>query len=176
MDHGARAAGASAAAADHGSSHSMGGMNMRDKSKVPDSVKVGVGVDAIAMSPVDRTGDPGVGLEDVGHKVLTYRALMSLTPNPDTRPPQRTIEVHPTGNMERFMTSFDGATLSEGVAPIRFERNERARVVLINDTMMTHQIHLYGPFFEVVNGHTGSYTLKHTGKVLAGGTVSKSGK
>src|SRR3546814_355996 len=50
-DHGAMAAGASAAAADHGSSHSMGGMNMRDKSKVPDSVKVGVGVDAIAMSP-----------------------------------------------------------------------------------------------------------------------------
>src|SRR3546814_1338813 len=86
----------------------MGSMNMRDKSLVPDSVKVGVGVDAIAMSPVDRTADPGVGLEDVGHKVLTYRDLMSLTSNPDTRPPQRTIEVHLTGNMERFMWSFDG--------------------------------------------------------------------
>src|SRR3546814_4008884 len=83
----------------------MGSMNMRDKSLVPDSVKVGVGVDAIAMSPVDRTADPGVGLEDVGHKVLTYRDLMSLTSNPDTRPPQRTIEVHLTGNMERFMRS-----------------------------------------------------------------------
>src|SRR3546814_3009084 len=90
MDHGAMAAGASAAAG-HGNSHSMSGMNMRDKSLVPDSVKVGVGVDAIAMSPIDRTGDPGVGLEDVGHKVLTYRDLMSLTPNPDTRPPQRTL-------------------------------------------------------------------------------------
>src|SRR3546814_5252720 len=90
MDHGAMAAGASAAAG-HGNSHSMSGMNMRDKSLVPDSVKVGVGVDAIAMSPIDRTGDPGVGLEDVGHKVLTYRDLMSLTPNPDTRPPQPTI-------------------------------------------------------------------------------------
>src|SRR3546814_7499958 len=81
----------------------MGSMNMRDKSLVPDSVKVGVGVDAIAMSPVDRTADPGVGLEDVGHKVLTYRDLMSLTSNPDTRPPQRTIEVHLTGNMELSM-------------------------------------------------------------------------
>src|SRR3546814_11878180 len=85
----------------------MSGMNMRDKSLVPDSVKVGVGVDAIAMSPIDRTGYPGVGLEDVGHKVLTYRDLMSLTPNPDTRPPQRTIEVHLTGNMQRSMWSFE---------------------------------------------------------------------
>src|SRR5690606_13346418 len=72
MDHGAMgygttAGGAGMAAADHG------GMNMRDKSLVPDSVKVGVGVDAIAMAPVDRTGDPGLGLEDAGHKVLTYR-------------------------------------------------------------------------------------------------------
>lgn len=173
MDHGAMAAGAaSAAEMDHGGSHSMGGMNMRDKSKVPDSVKVGVGVDAIAMSPVDRTGDPGVGLEDVGHKVLTYRDLMALTPNADTRPPLRTIEVHLTGNMERFMWSFDGEKFSEGVEPIRFERDERARMVLINDTMMTHPIHLHGHFFELVNGHTGSYPRKHTVNVLPGGKVT----
>jgi CopA family copper-resistance protein len=173
MDHSAMAAGAaSAAGMDHGSSHSMGGMNMRDKSKVPDSVKVGVGVDAIAMSPVDRTGDPGVGLEDVGHKVLTYRDLMALTPNADTRHPLRTIEVHLTGNMERFMWSFDGEKFSDGVEPIRFERDERARVVLINDTMMTHPIHLHGHFFELVNGHTGSYPRKHTVNVLPGGKVT----
>ena len=182
MGHGAMAAGADAVTADHGGmdhsgmdhggSHSMGGMNMRDKSLVPDSVKVGVGVDAIAMAPVDRTGDPGLGLEDVGHKVLTYRDLMSLTPNPDTRPPQRTVEVHLTGNMERYMWSFDGEKFSEGVEPIRFERNERARVTLINDTMMTHPIHLHGHFFELVNGHTGSYPRKHTVNVLPGGKVS----
>lgn len=174
MDHGGAAAGAAASMAgmDHSGSGSMGSMNMRDKSKVPPSVKVGVGVDAIAMSPVDRTGDPGVGLEDVGHKVLTYRDLMALTPNPDKRPPARTVEVHLTGNMERFMWSFDGEKFSEGVDPIRFERNERARVVLINDTMMTHPIHLHGHFFEVVNGHTGSHPLKHTVNVLPGGKVS----
>lgn len=160
------------AATDHGGSHSMGGMNMRDKALLPDHVKAGVGVDAIAMSPVDRTGDPGVGLENVGHKVLTYRDLMSLTPNPDTRPPLRTIEVHLTGNMERFMWSFDGEKFSDGVEPIRFERNERARVVLINHTMMTHPIHLHGHFFELVNGHTGSYPRKHTVNVLPGGTLT----
>src|SRR3546814_3568448 len=74
--------------------------------------------------------------------------------------------------MERFMWSFDGEKFSEGVEPIRFERNERARVVLINDTMMTHPIHLHGHFFEVVNGHTGSYPRKHTVNVLPGGKVS----
>src|SRR3546814_3631965 len=127
MDHGAMAAGASAAAG-HGNSHSMSGMNMRDKSLVPDSVKVGVGVDAIAMSLIDRTGDPGVGLEDVGHKVLTYRDLMLLIPNPDTTPPQRTIEVPLTGIMERFRWPFAGDIFSEGVEPIRFARTDLARV------------------------------------------------
>ena len=178
MDHSshgaATTAGATASMAgmDHGSSGSMGGMNMRDKSLVPPSVKVGVGVDAIAMAPVDRTGDPGLGLEDVGHKVLTYRDLMSLTPNPDKRLPSRSIDIHLTGNMERFMWSFDGEKFSEGVEPIRFERNERARVVLINHSMMTHPIHLHGHFFEVVNGHTGSHPLKHTVNVLPGAKLT----
>src|SRR3546814_282800 len=116
MDHGAMAAGASAAAG-HGNSHSMSGMNMRDKSLVPDSVKVGAGVDAIAMSPIDRTGDPGAGLEDVGHKVLTYRDLMSLTPNPDTRPPQRTNEAHLTGNTESYLCASHGEQYNERLQP-----------------------------------------------------------
>ncbi len=169
-NHGSHESGQSAGG--HGSSHSMSGVAMRDKSKVPASVKVGVGVDAIAPAPADRTGDPGVGLEDVGHRVLTYRDLMALAPNPDRRPPGRTIEIHLTGNMERFMWSFDGEKFSEGVEPIRFERGERARVVLINDTMMTHPIHLHGHFFELVNGHAGHYPRKHTVNVLPGGKLT----
>lgn len=149
-----------------------GGMDMHDKSMAPPQVKVGVGVASIAMAPVDRTGDPGLGLDDVGHRVLTYRDLMSLTPNRDTRPPARTVEVHLTGNMERFMWSFDGQKFSEGVEPIRFELNERARVVLLNHSMMSHPIHLHGHFFEVVNGHAGSHPVKHTVNVLPGGRLA----
>jgi FtsP/CotA-like multicopper oxidase with cupredoxin domain len=63
------------------------------------------------------------------------------------------IDIHLTGNMERFMWSIDGEKLSERPEPIRFERNERVRLHLINDTMMTHPMHLHGHFFEVVNGH-----------------------
>ena len=176
MDHGG-AAGGAMAGMDHGSSASMAGMgmnnmNMRDKSLVPRSVKVGVGVDSIAMAPIDRTGEPGLGLENVGHRVLTYRDLMALTPHPDKRAPTRSVEVHLTGNMERFMWSIDGTKMSENPEPIRFERNERVRVTMINHSMMTHPMHLHGHFFEVVNGHTGSHPLKHTVNVLPGGKVS----
>jgi FtsP/CotA-like multicopper oxidase with cupredoxin domain len=162
MDHGASSAGG------------HGGMahDMRDASKVPSQVKVGVGTDMIAPAPADRTGEPGLGLEDVGHKVLTYRDLVSLTPNPDPRAPTRTVEVHLTGNMERFMWSIDGTKLSENPEPIRFERNERVRVTMINHTMMTHPMHLHGHFFEVVNGHSGHHPMKHTVNVLPGGKVS----
>jgi len=156
---------------DHGA-HGGAAMNhdMRDKSKV--AFPVGVGVDMVAPMPVDRTGEPGLGLEDVGHKVLTYRDLVSSDPNPDKRAPTRTVEVHLTGNMERFMWSLDGKKFSENPEPIRFERNERVRITMINDSMMTHPMHLHGHFFEVVNGHQGNHPLKHTVMVLPGGKVS----
>ena len=148
---------------DHGS------MDMRDKSKV--RFPVGVGVDMIAPMPMDRVGDPGIGLEDVGHKVLTYKDLVSLTPRTDRRQPTRKIEIHLTGNMERFMWSLDGEQLSENPEPYRFARNERVRLRLINDTMMTHPMHLHGHFFELVNGHGEFQPLKHTVRVLPGGYI-----
>ncbi|GGD99398.1 multicopper oxidase PcoA [Tsuneonella deserti] len=150
-------------AEDHGS------MNMRDASRV--DFPLGAGVDMIAPMPVDRTGDPGVGLEDVGHRVLTYKDLVSLEPRSDTRLPGRMIEIHLTGNMERFMWSLDGEQLSENPEPYRFARNERVRMRLINDTMMTHPMHLHGHFWELVNGHGDRQPLKHTVRVLPGGYV-----
>jgi CopA family copper-resistance protein len=159
---------------DHGSMSPAGApgeMVMYSRSNPPPGVRTGVGVDNIAMMPVDRTGERGTGLENVPHRVLTYRDLVSLAPNPDRRAPTRTVEIHLTGNMERFMWSFDGVRQSEGAEPIRFERNERVRVKLINDSMMAHPIHLHGHFFEVVNGHPGAHPLKHTVNVLPGGFV-----
>ncbi|PSJ39017.1 copper resistance system multicopper oxidase [Allosphingosinicella deserti] len=146
-----------------------GAMDMRDESKV--GFPVGVGVDMIAPMPADRTGDPGIGLDDVGHKVLSYRDLVALAPRADRRVPTRRIDIHLTGNMERFMWSMDGAQLSENPEPYRFARNERVRLRLINDTMMTHPMHLHGHFFEIVNGHGDLQPLKHTVRVLPGGFV-----
>jgi len=165
MDHSAGQAAAPANGGMAGMSH-----NMRDQANAP-GVRLGPGVDMIAPMPQDRTGDPGLGLENVGHKVLTYRDLIALTPFPDRRAPTRTIELHLTGNMERFMWSFDGVRQSEGAEPIRMARNERVRLRLVNDSMMAHPIHLHGHFFEIVNGHAGAQPLKHTVNVLPGGFV-----
>ncbi len=132
---------------------SMAGMKMRDTTLLPPDVKVGPGVDMVSMSPVDKMGDPGLGLRDVDHRVLNYRMLTALEPNQDTREPSRLLELHLTGNMDRYMWSFDGRMYSSvSDVPIRFAWNERVRVKLINNTMMAHPIHLHGMFFELVNG------------------------
>jgi FtsP/CotA-like multicopper oxidase with cupredoxin domain len=160
MDHSAHGGGGSGMAMDH---------NMRDKSKV--DFKVGAGVDMIAPMPMNRVDHPGIGLENVGHKVLSYKDLVSLTPNTDTRVPTRRVDIHLTGNMERFMWSMDGEKLSENPEPYRFARNERVRLRLINDTMMTHPMHLHGHFVEIVNGNPGHQPLKHTVRVSPGGFI-----
>lgn len=160
---------------DHGEMAGMdhGAMTMRDPDNAPPDMAVGVGVDMINMSPINRLGDRPLGLEDVPHRVLVYTDLVSLAPNKDRRPPSRTMEIHLTGNMERFMWGFDGRKFSELVEPIRFERNERVRVTLVNDTMMAHPIHLHGHFFELVTGGPeGHQPLKHTVNVAPGGKVT----
>jgi CopA family copper-resistance protein len=151
----------------------MGGMKMstRDPLNAP-QVKLGPGVQMIAPMPQDRTGEPGQGLESVGHRVLVYRDLVALEPNPDTRPPQRTQEIHLTGNMERFIWGFDGRKFSEAAGPYGFRTGERVRVILVNDTMMAHPIHLHGHFFELAFGPEGRRPRKHTVIVPPGGKVS----
>jgi L-ascorbate oxidase len=150
------------------SGHSM---SMRDP-KVAPQVKLGPGVASLSPMPVDRLGDIPTGLDDVGHRVLTYAQLRSLAPNPDLRVPSRQIDVHLTANMERYMWSIDGHTISDGVQPIPFRLGERVRVNLINDTMMPHPIHLHGHFFELVTGEPGHRPRKHTVNVLPGGKAS----
>ena len=141
-----------------GGGHSMDGMKMRDTLLLPPDVKVGPGIDMVSMAPVDKLGDPGLGLRDVPHRVLTYRMLSALEPNRDTRRPSRLLELHLTGNMERYMWSFDGEMYSAvHDKPIRFAWNERVRVKLVNNTMMAHPIHLHGMFFELVNGEEAAH-------------------
>lgn len=169
MDHAAMGhdMGASPAPMDHGD------MAMRDPENAPADMQVGVGVDMISPAPANRLGERPLGLADVPHRVLVYTDLVALRPNPAATPPTRHLEIHLTGNMERFMWGFDGRRFSELVEPIRFARDERVRVTLVNDTMMSHPIHLHGHFFELVTGAAPDrQPWKHTVNVAPGSQVS----
>lgn len=147
-------------------------MSMRNPKNAP-QVKVGPGVQMIAPMPLDRTGDRGTGLEKVPGRVLTYKHLEALRPSPVSRPFARQLEIHLTGNMERFMWSFDGEKFSEIVEPVPFRRDERVRITLVNDTMMNHPIHLHGHFVELVNGKAADrQPRKHTVNVMPGGKLT----
>jgi CopA family copper-resistance protein len=118
-------------------------------------------VDMQAMAPVPKLADPGVGLRDNGRTVLSYAALKSQFADPDGRDPARTIELHLTGHMERFAWSFDGQKFSDA-APLKFNYGERLRIVLVNDTMMTHPIHLHGMWSDLEDEHGAFHVRKHT--------------
>ena len=156
---------------DQGAAADMSGMDMRDFSQHP-QIKKGPGVQTISPMPMDRTAEPPQGLEGMDHRVLTYRDLAALDRNPDVRAPTRQLELHLTGNMERYMWGFDGFKISDPAQPIPFRLNERVRVTLINDTMMPHPIHLHGHFFELVTGHGAYGPRKHTINVPPGGTMT----
>ena len=171
MDHAAMGHQGMDMAGMHKGGMEMSAMSMRDFSNAP-GVKKSAGVATIAAMPVDRTDYPGQGLENVGHRVLTYRDLIALDRNPDVRAPSRRLDIHLTGNMERFMWSFDGVKMSETMAPFAFTLGERVRVTLINDTMMGHPIHLHGHYLELVTGHGDHAPRKHTVIVQPGGKVT----
>jgi CopA family copper-resistance protein len=119
------------------------------------------GVDMQASAPAPRLDDPGVGLRHNGRRVLTYADLKSAFPDPDGRVPVRTIELHLTGHMERFVWSFDGIPFS-GSEPIELDFGERVRIVLVNDTMMEHPIHLHGLWSDLENEAGEFQVRKHT--------------
>lgn len=133
----------------------------------------GLGNASIAEVQRNRLGEPGTGLEGVDHRVLVYQDLRGLEPRAGaTKPPDREIELHLTGNMERFMWSFDGLKFSEVKGLIELQYGERVRIILVNDTMMEHPIHLHGMFMELENGHGERTPLKHTVSVRGGERLS----
>jgi FtsP/CotA-like multicopper oxidase with cupredoxin domain len=125
------------------------------------------GVDMQSTAPEPRLADPGVGLRDNGRRVLTYADLRSLFADPDGREPERTVELHLTGHMERFMWSFDGLPFA-AAEPLLLRYGERLRVRLVNDTMMGHPIHLHGMWSDLEDEAGGFLVRKHTVNVPPG--------
>jgi len=159
---------------DHDGMQSMNGDRVptagRRVSHGPDNH--GPGAAMVAMNPRSRLDETGVGFEGVEHRVLTYSQLESIDGWPDRRPPAREIELHLTGNMERYMWSFDGRKFSEVDGPVHFNHGERLRLILVNDTMMDHPIHLHGMWMELETGATPYRPRKHTISIKPGEMVS----
>jgi len=118
-------------------------------------------VDMQTMSPTPKLSDPGIGLRNNGRHVLTYADLRSTFLDPDGREPSRTIELHLTGHMEKFSWSFDGIKFSDA-EPLRLKYGERVRITLVNDTMMTHPIHLHGMWSDLEDEKGNFMVRKHT--------------
>lgn len=167
--------------------HDMAGMDMAgmDGMAMDNNPAVG-GTMAVKHHPATETGpgtamqanvvstrldDPGVGLRDNGRRVLTYADLHTLDGWLDSREPTRTVELHLTGNMDRYMWSFDGVEYADA-EPLRFNYGERLRIVLVNDTMMEHPIHLHGMWSELESPDGGFQVRKHTVSVKPGHAVT----
>ena len=150
--HAARGAAAAGSPSDH-AAHGMAapGTNVSH----PATEYGNPGVDMRSTSVAARLDDPGIGLREPqlranraasrteDHRVLRYADLRSAFEDPDGREPGREIELHLTGHMERFVWSFDGVRFADA-EPLGLRYGERLRIVLVNDTMMTHPIHLHG--------------------------------
>jgi CopA family copper-resistance protein len=127
----------------------------------PVHMRVGPQVVEVAMNTSERLNDPGNGLQGNGRRVLTYADLRARYRGVDARPPSREIELHLSGNMERFIWGFNGKKFSDA-EPIELKLGERVRIILINDTMMEHPIHLHGVWSELENGQGAFNPYKHT--------------
>nr|WP_314643303.1 copper resistance system multicopper oxidase [uncultured Pseudomonas sp.] len=149
---------------DHSSMGDMAGMDhssMAGMQSHPETEKDNPLVDMQAMSTSPKLDDPGLGLRNNGRRVLTYSDLRSTFEDPDGREPGRTIELHLTGHMEKFAWSFNGVKFADA-EPLRLKYGERVRIVLVNDTMMTHPIHLHGMWSDLEDENGEFMVRKHT--------------
>jgi CopA family copper-resistance protein len=161
MAHGSHAAPASGAGAAAHNAHAGHDAAVPDKRLIHAPAEYGPGVDSMADKVSARLDDPGPGLRENGRRVLTYADLHTLGGPIDRRDPEREIELHLTGHMERFMWSFSGRKFSEA-EPLRFRHGERLMITLVNDSMMAHPIHLHGMWSEVIAEDSSFQVRKHT--------------
>ena len=139
------------------------------------ATEFGPHVDMRASTPIDGLSDPGIGLRDhqqlYGRRVLTYADIRNIERTRDPRDPEREIELHLTGNMNRYMWSINGIKFADA-EPLRLTYGERVRIHLVNDTMMTHPIHLHGMWSELETGDPQFLPRKHTVIVQPGSRIS----
>jgi len=155
-----------------GMSHgSMAGMNHGGMAMAPGApaggqvrharTEYGPSTDMRVDMPRTNLDDPGIGLRNNGRRVHTLADLSTIGGPLDPRGPERDIELHLTGNMERYAWSLDGLEFGQST-PVHFRYGERLRVILHNDTMMTHPMHLHGMWSELESPDGRFQARRHT--------------
>ncbi len=140
----------------------MKGMDMNKKKDAP--AMQGMDMNAKATSKPSAGNMPGMFMPATGGEgiQLTYDMLKSVNPTAlDASKKWRDINLTLTGNMLRYIWSFDNKTLSES-DNILIRRGENVRMILTNTTMMRHPMHLHGHFFRFVNAQGEYSPMKHT--------------
>ncbi len=146
-----------------------------------------MGMDMAGMEGMDHSAMPGMEMPGMdmtgmqsglapkaakhGGKVLVYGDLKAMKPYADYRAPDREIEMKLTGNMQRYFWSFDGKKFSEA-EPIRLKYGERVRFTFVNQTMMSHPMHLHGMWMQLDTGKKKFNPLKHVVNVPPGQSLS----
>ncbi|MEW6330491.1 MAG: copper resistance system multicopper oxidase [Pseudomonadota bacterium] len=166
MDHSAHGG----MAMDH-SQHAMGGMAMGAVRVRHAKTEYGPSVDMRVDTPRTNLDDPGIGLRNNDRRVLTYADLHTIGGAHDKRSAGRDIELHLTGNMERYSWSFDGLEFGRST-PVHFRHGEQLRVILVNDTMMTHPMHMHGMWSELESPDGKFQVRKHVINVQPAQRVS----
>ena len=116
---------------------------------------------------------PGSGLTPTAAndgKFLSYADLKAQKPLYEHRDATREIEMRLTGNMERYIWSINGVKY-EDAEPVRLQYGERVRIKFVNETMMTHPMHLHGMWSILDNGNGKWNPIKHVVSVPPGTTV-----
>ncbi|MBK7326092.1 MAG: copper resistance system multicopper oxidase [Propionivibrio sp.] len=159
MDHGGMAM-------DH-SQHAMPGMAAVNPLAAPSKqarharTEYGPSTDMRVDMARTNLDDPGIGLRNNGRRVLTLADLHTVGGPLDPRGAEREVELHLTGNMERYTWSFDGLEFGQST-PVHFRHGERVRVILHNDTMMTHPMHMHGMWSELETPEGKFQARRHT--------------
>ena len=114
-------------------------------------------------SPRMNLDDPGINLRNIDRKVLNYSQLRSVGDEimAEQRKPTREIEIHLTGNMERYIWALDGIMFKDA-PPVNIKPGERVRITLVNDTMMNHPMHLHGMWSDLRTPDGDFQVRKHT--------------
>lgn len=146
---------------DHSSMAGMNGLAVPSTKARHARTEYGASTDMRVDMARTNLDDPGIGLRNNGRRVLTLADLHTPSGPMDSRGPGREIELHLTGNMERYTWSFDGVEFGQST-PVHFKYGERLRVILHNDTMMTHPMHLHGMWSELETPEGKFQVRRHT--------------